>query len=166
MGVISSKRRLQCIEKLRQLQLTMLNFLHRTTVTHSGSARKRPSSPVHCAASMAAAAAAAVAAASAIHERNALVQSGARDRHRQAALAKQLEPCKEWLVAHLWSSGLVASLVQLTKTLLPAVDASCQKNSAVGCHARAQMALRQLHSLDKQMEHTDQLMVIFRYLVV
>lgn len=54
---------------------------------------------------------------------------------------------------------MVSSLVDLTRALLPAVDASCRKNSAIGCHARAQMALKQLHTVDKKFEYTDQLMV-------
>lgn len=100
--------------------------------------RRRASSPVH------------------YHEK--LDRSG-RDKQKQAALAKQLEGSKEWVLSQLWSSGLVSSLVELTHTLLPAVNSSCQKNSPVGCHTRAQIALRQLHKLDKKFEHTDQLML-------
>lgn len=54
---------------------------------------------------------------------------------------------------------MVSSLVDLTRALVPAVDASCRKNSVIGCHTRAQMALRQLHTVDKKFEYTDQLMV-------
>lgn len=74
------------------------------------------------------------------------------------------ETSKDWIQSHLWKSGLVSSLVDLTGALLPAVDASCKKNSAIGCHARAQMALKQLHTVDKKFEYTDQLMVcIYHY---
>ncbi|XP_015606097.1 protein purity of essence isoform X2 [Cephus cinctus] len=104
----------------------------------TSSLRRRPSSPVHF---------------NDKHERL------DRDKQKQAALAKQLEGSKNWVMSRLWSSGLVSSLVELTKSLIPAVDASCQRNSPVGCHARAQLALRQLHSLDKKFEHTDQLML-------
>ncbi|XP_033353689.1 E3 ubiquitin-protein ligase UBR4 isoform X5 [Bombus vosnesenskii] len=82
-----------------------------------------------------------------------------RDKQRHAYLAKQLETSKDWIQGCLWKSGLVSSLVDLTRTLLPAVDASCRKNSAIGCHARAQMALKQLHTVDKKFEYTDQLML-------
>ncbi|XP_011314104.1 protein purity of essence isoform X2 [Fopius arisanus] len=87
-----------------------------------------------------------------------LERSG-RDKERQAALAKQLEGSRDWIMTQLWSSGLVTSLVELTRTLIPAVDASCQKNSPVGCHTRGQIALRQLHTLEKKFIHTDQLML-------
>ncbi|CAD6222096.1 GSCOCG00011717001-RA-CDS, partial [Cotesia congregata] len=82
-----------------------------------------------------------------------------KDKKKQLKLIKQLENSKEWVLSELWSSGLIISLVELTKTLLPVVNISCQKNSSVGCHTRAQIALRQLHTLEKKFEHTDQLML-------
>lgn len=100
--------------------------------------RRRASSPVH------------------FHEK---IERNGRDKQKQSALAKQLEGSKDWVLSQLWSSGLVSSLVELTRTLVPAVNISCQKNSPVGCHTRAQIALRQLHFLDKKFEHTDQLML-------
>ncbi|XP_034944940.1 E3 ubiquitin-protein ligase UBR4 isoform X2 [Chelonus insularis] len=93
-----------------------------------------------------------------VHYDEKLEQSG-RDKQKHVALAKQLEGSKDWVLSQLWSSGLISSLVELTKTLLPAVNLSCQKNSPVGCHTRAQAALKQLHTLDKKFEHTDQLML-------
>ena len=69
------------------------------------------------------------------------------------------ETSKDWIQGYLWKSGLVSSLVDLTRALVPAVDASCRKNSVIGCHARAQTALKQLHTVDKKFEYTDQLMV-------
>lgn len=69
------------------------------------------------------------------------------------------ETSKDWIQGYLWKSGLVSSLVDLTRALVPAVDASCRKNSVIGCHTRAQMALKQLHTVDKKFEYTDQLMV-------
>ncbi|XP_076674868.1 E3 ubiquitin-protein ligase-like protein poe isoform X2 [Andrena cerasifolii] len=82
-----------------------------------------------------------------------------REKRGNSYLAKQLEASKDWIHDHLWKSGLVSSLVDLTGALVPAVDASCRRNSAVGCHARAQMALAQLHTADKKFEYTDQLML-------
>ncbi|KAK2587955.1 hypothetical protein KPH14_004040 [Odynerus spinipes] len=82
-----------------------------------------------------------------------------RDKQRQERLAEQLESSKEWVQSHLWKSGLVSSQMDLIYALIPAVDACCQQNSPVGCHARAQKALRQLHTLEKKFEHTNQLML-------
>jgi E3 ubiquitin-protein ligase UBR4 len=82
-----------------------------------------------------------------------------RDTQRQTYLAQQLESSKDWIHSQLWKSGLVSSLVDLTHVLVPAIDASCQRYSAVGCHTRAQLALRHLHMLHKKFEHTDQLML-------
>ncbi|KAK0172054.1 hypothetical protein PV328_005423 [Microctonus aethiopoides] len=104
----------------------------------SSKLRRRASSPVH------------------LHEK---YERNGREKEKLAALAKQLEGSKDWVLSQLWSSELVSSLVELTKTLLPAVTASCQKNSPVGCHTRAQIALRHLHTLDKKFEQTDQLML-------
>ncbi|KAK7862494.1 hypothetical protein R5R35_005919 [Gryllus longicercus] len=82
-----------------------------------------------------------------------------RDRQRLPTLAKQLESSRETLLSHLLSSSVVQSLLELVKSLIPAIEASCQRHSPVGCHQRAQKALRQLHSLEKKFELTDQLMV-------
>lgn len=100
--------------------------------------RRRASSPVHF---------------------NYKVERTGQDRLKQQALAKQLEGSREWVVSQLWSSGLVTSLVELTDCMIPAIDLSCQKNSPIGCHARAQEALYELHTLEKRFEHTDQLML-------
>lgn len=62
-------------------------------------------------------------------------------------------------MSHISSSSVVASLLDLLKILLPAVEASCKRHSPVGCHQRAQTALRELHTLEKRFENTDQLMV-------
>jgi E3 ubiquitin-protein ligase UBR4 len=70
-----------------------------------------------------------------------------------------IESSREILVAHVSSSSVVASLLDLVKILMPAVEASCKRHSPVGCHQRAQMALRELHTLEKRFENTDQLMV-------
>ncbi|XP_066587252.1 E3 ubiquitin-protein ligase UBR4 [Prorops nasuta] len=102
------------------------------------SLRRRPSSPVH------------------YYDKQ---ERRGRDKEKQISLAKQLENSKDWIMSQLWKSGLVASLVDLTNTLVPAVDLSCQENSPVGCHARAQMALKQLHTDEKKFEYTDQLML-------
>ncbi|XP_069695727.1 E3 ubiquitin-protein ligase UBR4 isoform X2 [Periplaneta americana] len=101
------------------------------------SLRRRPSSPVNIDAS----------------------ERGTRDRQRLANLAKQLESSREILMSHISNSSVVASLLDLVKILMPAVETSCKRHSPVGCHQRAQTALRQLHTLEKHFENTDQLMV-------
>lgn len=70
-----------------------------------------------------------------------------------------IESSREILVSHISSCSVVASLLDLVKILLPAVEASCKRHSPVGCHQRAQTALRELHTLEKHFENTDQLMV-------
>lgn len=69
------------------------------------------------------------------------------------------ESSREVLLNHITSSSVVSSLLDLVKILMPAVEASCKRHSPVGCHQRAQTALRELHTLEKRFENTDQLMV-------
>ncbi|XP_063242107.1 E3 ubiquitin-protein ligase UBR4 isoform X2 [Bacillus rossius redtenbacheri] len=83
----------------------------------------------------------------------------AKDKKRRAAFVKHLESFRDTLSARVSSSCVVSSLLELLKALVPCVEASCRLNSPVGCHARAQKALVQLHALEKKFEHTDQLMV-------
>ncbi|XP_075228020.1 E3 ubiquitin-protein ligase-like protein poe isoform X3 [Lycorma delicatula] len=83
-----------------------------------------------------------------------------RDRHKQPALAKQLESFADVLTGLAWKEGQVTSrLIEVLKALIPAVEASCMRQSLVGCHQRAQAALAQLHSIEKTFESSDQLMV-------
>ncbi|XP_018357502.1 PREDICTED: E3 ubiquitin-protein ligase UBR4 isoform X6 [Trachymyrmex cornetzi] len=104
----------------------------------TSSLRRRASSPVH------------------LYDKH---ERSGRDTQRQVYLAKQLESSKDWIHSQLSKSGLVSSLVDLMRVLVPAVDSSCQRYSPVGCHARAQLALKRLHTLEKKFEHTDQLML-------
>ncbi|KAF4529110.1 hypothetical protein B566_EDAN013679 [Ephemera danica] len=78
---------------------------------------------------------------------------------QRSALAKQLESCSEALMHHAEASPIINSLLELSCLLLNAVKASCEKNSSVGCHHRAQNALQRLHEDAKQFESTDQLMM-------
>ena len=135
-----TKRSPQCSETTGACPATSFNSSGNAdnTTPMSSRLRRRASSPVN------------------LHDK---IERNGRDKQKQTALAKQLERSKDWVLSQLWSSGLVSSLVELTRTLVPAVNISCQKNSPVGCHTRAQIALRQLHYLDKKFEHTDQLML-------
>ncbi|XP_065346150.1 E3 ubiquitin-protein ligase UBR4 [Cloeon dipterum] len=79
-------------------------------------------------------------------------------RHR-SALSQQLEACAETLMHHAAGSPMVGSLLEMLCLLVGAVRAACERNSSVGCHARAQQALLRLHTHPKTFETCDQLMV-------
>ncbi|XP_044730066.1 E3 ubiquitin-protein ligase UBR4 isoform X3 [Chrysoperla carnea] len=82
-----------------------------------------------------------------------------RDKNKIVTLAKQLEDCREALITHVSSSSAVTALVELADALVPAVQTSCQQYSPVGCLARAQKALEQLHTLPKKCVHSDPFMM-------
>ncbi|XP_013777424.1 E3 ubiquitin-protein ligase UBR4-like isoform X2 [Limulus polyphemus] len=79
-------------------------------------------------------------------------------KHKQA-LAKLLESFRDALISHMGSTGLPGIILSLLQYLLPAVVKSCQRNSPIGSSTRAMRALHELHTQDKALEHTDQLMV-------
>ncbi|XP_017783583.1 PREDICTED: E3 ubiquitin-protein ligase UBR4 [Nicrophorus vespilloides] len=81
-----------------------------------------------------------------------------RERKKHSSV-KQLEGCKEWIFNYLGDSTVPSTLIELLKAVLPAVDASCGRNSPVGCYSRAMKALQLLHSADKKYLGTDQLML-------
>ncbi|CAH0393187.1 unnamed protein product [Bemisia tabaci] len=83
-----------------------------------------------------------------------------QDKTQRSNLAKQLENFKEQLVSMMWAQPVIVTpLLELIKNLIPIVEAACERHSPVGCHRRAQNALKELHSADKKFEYTDQLMV-------
>ncbi|RZF46968.1 hypothetical protein LSTR_LSTR017013 [Laodelphax striatellus] len=105
------------------------------------SLRRRPSSPVAI-------------------DKNSETRSLPRDRHKQSALAKQLESLNEVITNIVWRDGqVVVKLLDVLQSLIPAVQASCLRQSPVGCHQRAKALLDILHTQDKKCEMTDQLMV-------
>ncbi|CAH1990558.1 unnamed protein product [Acanthoscelides obtectus] len=75
------------------------------------------------------------------------------------SIAKQLDGSKEFLINYLGSGQVSSSLLDFVKTLVPAVEETCRRNSPVGCNARGVKALEQLYSKEKKYVHTDQLMV-------
>ncbi|XP_046403829.1 E3 ubiquitin-protein ligase UBR4 isoform X2 [Ischnura elegans] len=81
-----------------------------------------------------------------------------RSSQRQA-LARQLESCREGLLAHIKRSSLVPSLLFMVLGLGSGMEASSRRHSPVGCHRRAQEALDALHTLEKKFVPTDSLMV-------
>ncbi|KAI4460353.1 e3 ubiquitin-protein ligase ubr4 [Holotrichia oblita] len=78
---------------------------------------------------------------------------------KNGALVKQLEGSREFISNYFGNSTVPGTLLNLLQSFIPAVEASCNRNSPVGCHARALKALQQLHSADKKYVYTDQLMV-------
>lgn len=82
-----------------------------------------------------------------------------KDRSKLANLAKQLENYRDVLTNVTTSTNMISSLLELVKNLIPAVKTSCDRNSPVGCHLRGQLAMNQLHTLEKKFQETDQLML-------
>lgn len=78
---------------------------------------------------------------------------------KSGGLVKQLEGSREFISNYFGNSTVPGTLLNLLQSFIPAVEASCSRNSPVGCHARALKALQQLHSADKKYVYTDQLMV-------
>ncbi|XP_060527250.1 E3 ubiquitin-protein ligase UBR4 [Cylas formicarius] len=81
------------------------------------------------------------------------------DEKRGEHQKKKLEESKAFLLSFLSSSSVTASLLEFLQGLIPAIEATCNVNSPVGCHARGVKALEQLYGAEKKYEHTDQLMV-------
>ncbi|KAG8222860.1 hypothetical protein J437_LFUL003505 [Ladona fulva] len=81
-----------------------------------------------------------------------------RSSQRQT-IARQLESCRDGLLAHFKGSSLVHSLLEMALGLGSVMEASSMRHSPVGCHRRAQEALDALHSLEKKFVSTDALMV-------
>lgn len=81
-----------------------------------------------------------------------------RDKHKSSTV-KQLEGSKEYLLSFLENATVISTLIELMQSLIQAVEAYCNRTSAVGCHIRAIEALQQLHTADKKYAHTDQLML-------
>ncbi|XP_022919909.2 E3 ubiquitin-protein ligase UBR4 isoform X2 [Onthophagus taurus] len=74
-------------------------------------------------------------------------------------VVKQIEGSREFLMTTFGSSNMPKTLLNLVQSFTPSVEAFCNRNSAVGCHARALKALQQLHSVEKKYVYNEQLMV-------
>ncbi|XP_063173479.1 E3 ubiquitin-protein ligase UBR4 [Candoia aspera] len=80
------------------------------------------------------------------------------DKPKKSSLCRNVEGCREQLQAQ--ANFSFASLVlDLLNFLMEAIQVNFQQASAMGSSSRAQQALNQLHTLDKTVEMTDQLMV-------
>ncbi|KAF7280363.1 hypothetical protein GWI33_006135 [Rhynchophorus ferrugineus] len=81
------------------------------------------------------------------------------DEKRGERERKKLEESKEFLLNNLSSNNMGSSLLEFLQCLIPAIEATCNQNSPVGCHVRGVKALEQLHKSEKKYIHTDHLMV-------
>lgn len=63
-------------------------------------------------------------------------------------------------------SSTAAVILDMLMFLMEAIQTNFQQASAVGSSSRAQQALNELHTQDKNVEMTDQLMVWFKWLGV
>ncbi|XP_026545772.1 E3 ubiquitin-protein ligase UBR4-like [Notechis scutatus] len=85
-------------------------------------------------------------------------RGGDEDKPKKSNLCRNVEGCREQLQAQ--ANFSFASLVlDLLNFLMEAIQINFQQASAMGSSSRAQQALNQLHTLDKTVEMTDQLMV-------
>ena len=78
---------------------------------------------------------------------------------KHEALTKQLANCKNDILSVLTNMNLSGTVLSLLKYLSPSMIQSCLRNSSIGCSIRAKQALNNLHSSDKLIEISDQLMV-------
>uniref|UniRef100_A0A4W3HBC8 Ubiquitin protein ligase E3 component n-recognin 4 n=1 Tax=Callorhinchus milii TaxID=7868 RepID=A0A4W3HBC8_CALMI len=80
------------------------------------------------------------------------------DKPKKSTMCKQIEGCREELQSQSGSStaGLVIDMLNF---LMDAIQTNFQQASAVGSSSRAQQALNNLHTMEKAVEMTDQLMV-------
>ncbi|KAG8431951.1 hypothetical protein GDO86_019058 [Hymenochirus boettgeri] len=83
---------------------------------------------------------------------------GEDDKPKRSSLCRNIEGCREELVCQA-NVSFAPIVLDMLNFLMPAIRNNFQQASAVGSSSRAQQALDQLHSMDKNVEMTDQLMV-------
>ncbi|TRY87094.1 hypothetical protein DNTS_009169 [Danionella cerebrum] len=81
------------------------------------------------------------------------------DKPKKSSICKNIEGCREDLLVQVTSSSTAALVLELLIFLMDAIQTNFQQASAVGSSSRAQHALNELHTQDKTVEMTDQLMV-------
>ncbi|XP_055769976.1 E3 ubiquitin-protein ligase UBR4-like isoform X2 [Salvelinus fontinalis] len=84
---------------------------------------------------------------------------GDEDRPKKSSVCKNIEGCQEELLAQVSGSSTAAVVLEMLIFLMDAIQTNFQQASAVGSSSRAQQALNELHTQDKSVEMTDQLMV-------
>ncbi|KAM5132251.1 E3 ubiquitin-protein ligase UBR4 [Mantella aurantiaca] len=83
---------------------------------------------------------------------------GDDEKPKRSSLCRNIEGCREELTSQA-NSSFAPLILDMLNFLMNAVRNNFQQASAVGSSSRAQHALDQLHSLEKTVEMTDQLMV-------
>uniref|UniRef100_A0A3B3SK32 Ubiquitin protein ligase E3 component n-recognin 4 n=1 Tax=Paramormyrops kingsleyae TaxID=1676925 RepID=A0A3B3SK32_9TELE len=85
-------------------------------------------------------------------------KAGDEDKPRKSSACRSVEGCRDELLSQLGSST-PAIVLDMLVFLMDAIQTNFQQASAVGSSSRAQQALHELHTQDKTVEMTDQLMV-------
>ncbi|CAG03215.1 unnamed protein product [Tetraodon nigroviridis] len=84
---------------------------------------------------------------------------GDEDRPKKSSVCKSIDGCQEELLSQVVGSSTAAVILEMLMFLMEAIQTNFQQTSAVGSSSRAQKALNELHTQDKAVEMTDQLMV-------
>ncbi|MEE6482208.1 hypothetical protein FKM82_013184 [Ascaphus truei] len=80
------------------------------------------------------------------------------EKPKRSSLCRNIEGCREELLNQA-NVSFAPPVLDMLNFLMSAIRNNFQQASAVGSSSRAQQALNQLHTLDKNVEMTDQLMV-------
>ncbi|KAK5619189.1 E3 ubiquitin-protein ligase ubr4 [Crenichthys baileyi] len=86
-------------------------------------------------------------------------KSSDEERPKKNSVCKSIEGCQEELLAQVMGSSTAAVILEMLMFLMEAIQTNFQQASAVGSSSRAQKALNELHTQDKNVEMTDQLMI-------
>ncbi|XP_017342515.1 E3 ubiquitin-protein ligase UBR4 isoform X1 [Ictalurus punctatus] len=86
-------------------------------------------------------------------------RSSDEEKPKKSSVCKNIEGCREDLLAQVATSSTATLVLDLLSFLMDAIQTNFQQDSAVGSSSRAQHALNELHTQDKTVEMTDQLMV-------
>uniref|UniRef100_W5MAW8 Ubiquitin protein ligase E3 component n-recognin 4 n=1 Tax=Lepisosteus oculatus TaxID=7918 RepID=W5MAW8_LEPOC len=86
-------------------------------------------------------------------------KAGDEEKPKKSSVCKNIEGCREELLAQVAGSSTAPLVLEMLIFLMDAIQTNFQQASAVGSSSRAQHALNELHTLDKNVEMTDQLMV-------
>ncbi|XP_066493904.1 E3 ubiquitin-protein ligase UBR4 [Tiliqua scincoides] len=80
------------------------------------------------------------------------------ERPKKSSLCRNVEGCREQLQSQA-NFSFAPLVLDMLNFLMEAIQINFQQASAMGSSSRAQQALNELHTLDKMVEMTDQLMV-------
>ncbi|XP_072569550.1 E3 ubiquitin-protein ligase UBR4 isoform X8 [Paramormyrops kingsleyae] len=86
-------------------------------------------------------------------------KAGDEDKPRKSSACRSVEGCRDELLSQVLGSSTPAIVLDMLVFLMDAIQTNFQQASAVGSSSRAQQALHELHTQDKTVEMTDQLMV-------